>query len=93
MRARASGEIEGDPDRLFDRLQLLPAQASDPSSKAPPGHNPTLGRNFETMDPLEWLARMADHVPDPGKHRTHFYGHYANRVRGDRAAEEPGVAR
>ena len=24
-------------------------------------HNPTLGRNFETMDPLEWLARMADH--------------------------------
>jgi hypothetical protein len=23
--------------------------------------NPTLGRNFEAMDPLEWLARMADH--------------------------------
>jgi hypothetical protein len=53
-------------------------------------HNPTLGRNFETMDPLEWLARLADHIPDPGKHRTLFYGHYANRVRGDRAAEEPG---
>ncbi len=51
-------------------------------------HNPTLGRNFETMDPLEWLARMADHIPDPGKH-THFYGYYANRVRGDRAVEEP----
>ncbi len=54
-------------------------------------HNPTLGRNFETMGPLEWLARMADHIPDPGKHRTLFYGYYANRVRGDRAAEEPGV--
>jgi hypothetical protein len=39
-------------------------------------HIPTLGRNFETMDPLEWLARIADHIPDP--------------VRGDRAAEEPG---
>jgi len=26
--------------------------------------NPSLGRNFETMDPLEWLARMADHIPD-----------------------------
>jgi len=52
-------------------------------------HNPALGRNFETMDPLEWLARMADHIPDPGKHRTHFYSYYANRVRGDRAAEEP----
>ena len=35
--------------------------------------NPILGRNFEAMDPLEWLARMADHIPDPGKHRTHFY--------------------
>ena len=56
-------------------------------------HNPTLGRNFETMDPLEWLARMADHIPDPGKHRTLFYSYYANRVRGDRAAEEPGEGR
>ena len=33
---------------------------------------------------------MADHIPDPGKHRTLFYAHYANRARGDRAAEEPG---
>jgi hypothetical protein len=32
--------------------------------------NPSLGRNFEAMDPLEWLARMADHIPDAGKHRT-----------------------
>jgi hypothetical protein len=35
--------------------------------------NPSLGRNFEAMDPLEWLARLADHIPDAGKHRTHFY--------------------
>jgi len=26
--------------------------------------NPRLGRNFEAMDTLEWLARMADHIPD-----------------------------
>jgi hypothetical protein len=56
-------------------------------------HNPTLGRNFETMHPLEWLARMADHIPNPGKHRTLFYSHYANRARGDRAAEPPGEDR
>src|SRR5512144_3017288 len=24
------------------------------------------------MDPLEWLARLADHIPDPLRHRTHF---------------------
>ena len=35
--------------------------------------NPGLGRNFEAMDPLEWLARMVDHIPDPGKHRTLRY--------------------
>jgi hypothetical protein len=44
--------------------------------------NPSLGRNFEALDPLEWLARMSDHVPDPGQHRTLFYGEYSNRVRG-----------
>jgi hypothetical protein len=27
------------------------------------------------MDPLEWLARMADHIPNPRKHRTLFYGY------------------
>ena len=27
--------------------------------------------------------------PGPGEHRTLFYSYYANRVRGDRAAEEP----
>jgi hypothetical protein len=42
------------------------------------------------MDPLEWLARMADHISDAGRHRTLFYAYYANRVRGDRAALEPG---
>ena len=50
--------------------------------------NPSLGRNFEAMDPLEWLARLADHIPDPGRHRTHFHAHYANRVRGERPDEE-----
>jgi hypothetical protein len=44
--------------------------------------NPFLGRNFEAMDPLEWLARLSDHIPDPGQHRTLFYGEYSNRVRG-----------
>ncbi len=42
--------------------------------------NPALGRNFEAMDPLEWLARISDHIPDPGQHRTIFYGEYSSRA-------------
>jgi hypothetical protein len=52
--------------------------------------NPSLGRNFEALDPLEWLARLADHIPDAGKRRTRFYAHYANRVRGERLSQELG---
>ncbi len=51
--------------------------------------NPSLGRNFEAMDPLEWLARMSDHIPDPGQHRTLFYGEYSSRVRGTLQPDEP----
>jgi hypothetical protein len=42
------------------------------------------------MDPLEWLARMADHIPDPGKHRTLRYGVYSNRARGAGEPKQPG---
>jgi hypothetical protein len=51
--------------------------------------NPSLGRNFEALDPLEWLARMSDHIPDPGQHRSILYGQYANRVRGARQRSSP----
>ncbi len=54
--------------------------------------NPSLGRNFEAMDPLEWLARMADQIPDTGKHRTHFYCFYASRVRASRRETEASDA-
>lgn len=40
--------------------------------------NPSLGANFVALDPLEWLARIADHIPDPGKHRTLFYAYQAD---------------
>ena len=37
------------------------------------------------MDPPGWLARMSDHIPDPGQQRTLFYGEYSSRVRGSGA--------
>jgi hypothetical protein len=50
--------------------------------------SPGLGTDFVAMDPLDWLARMADHIPDTGKHRTLFYSDYASRARAARAQEE-----
>ena len=34
--------------------------------------NPYLGRNFEAMDPLEWLARLADQYPRHGQAQDPF---------------------
>jgi len=39
----------------------------------------------------EWLARLSDHIPDPGLHRTLFYGEYSNRVRGCGEPAEPAA--
>jgi len=33
------------------------------------------------IDPLEFLARVLIHIPEPNKHPVHFYGAYANRSR------------
>jgi hypothetical protein len=54
--------------------------------------NPLRGRNFEARDPLEWLARRADHIPDTGKHRTHFCGFYASRLRAERRETDASEA-
>ena len=44
--------------------------------------NPRLGQSFVA---LEWLARVADQIPDPGRHRTLFYA--APSVMGSWAAD------
>ena len=48
----------------------------------------------ELLDPLEFVARVLIHIPEPRKHLVHFYGAYANRLRsaralGDDSAEGP----
>jgi hypothetical protein len=32
------------------------------------------------IDPLEWIHRIAAHIPDPGRHGQRFYGAYSNRA-------------
>jgi hypothetical protein len=51
----------------FKKLIYLDAQQADIyRSKL----NPFLERDFEAMHPVEGLARMSDHIPDPGQHRS-----------------------
>ncbi len=47
--------------------------------------HPVTGEESVTLDPLEMLARLCQHIPPPGFHLTRLYGAYANRTRGARA--------
>ncbi|MFN5200455.1 MAG: transposase, partial [Gemmatimonas sp.] len=51
---------------------------------------PTAGT--ETVDPLEFLARVLVHIPDKGHVTTRYYGWYVNRPRGMRDKAAPAVA-
>ena len=51
---------------------------------------PTAGT--ETVDPLEFLARVLVHIPDKGHVTTRYDGWYANRPRGMRRQTEPAIA-
>ncbi len=47
--------------------------------------HPVSGAESLTLDPLEMLARLCQHIPPAGFHLTRLYGAYANRSRGARA--------
>ena len=53
---------------------------------------PTAGT--ETVDPLEFLARLVTHIPNKHQVMTRYYGWYANRPRGTwrKATPDAGVA-
>ena len=47
-------------------------------------YEPKAGHEFDDdplTDPLEFLARVLIHIPEPNKHLVHFYGAYSNRLR------------
>ncbi len=44
-----------------------------------------ISRNFEVFDPLDFLAEITQHIPDPGMQMLRYYGWYSNKARGRRA--------
>ena len=73
----------------MDRLTYDPAteQLTYRSDKA---DGPTAGT--AALDPLEFLARLLTHIPDPGQVMTRYYGWYASRTRGMRRRQAAGGA-
>ena len=64
----------------------------------PPDHR--TGATVLSLDPLEWLRRVTNQIPEKGTHLVRYFGAYANRVRQlyrdtegevteDRAEKEP----
>jgi hypothetical protein len=68
----------------YDRAAHAVTYRSDTSE------GPTAGT--ETVDPLEFLARVLVHIPDKGHVTTRYYGWYENRPRGMRLKATPAAA-
>ena len=67
----------------YDRTVQAVTYRSDKSE------GPTAGT--ETVDPLEFLARVLTHIPDKGQVTTRYDGWDANRPRGMRRQAEPAA--
>ncbi|MDH3817069.1 MAG: transposase, partial [Myxococcales bacterium] len=49
--------------------------------------------SLQTFDPLEFLARVIMHIPEPRRHLVRYYGWYSNVSRGKRNKEEDEQSR
>ncbi len=49
-----------------------------------PGHRAAVKNQLELLDPLEFIARVVQHIPDPGQQMTRYFGIYSNAARGKR---------
>jgi hypothetical protein len=43
--------------------------------------DPKTGATVLALDPLEWVRRITNQIPDPKMHMTRLYGAYSNRAR------------
>jgi hypothetical protein len=49
-------------------------------------------RNYQILDPLEFLAEFTQHIPPTGSHLIRYYGWYSNKVRGMRRKRQQAAA-
>jgi hypothetical protein len=53
--------------------------------------DPRTGDTVLALDPLEWVRRITNQIPDPKMHMTRLYGAYSNRARRLYRAGEDGA--
>ena len=44
-----------------------------------------VSRNFQIFEPLDFIAELTPHVPEPRKHLVRYSGFYSSKARGLRA--------
>ena len=49
-----------------------------------------VARNFQLLEPLDFLAELTQHIPNKGEHLIRYYGWYSNKSRGLRAKQGAG---
>ncbi|MBA3343519.1 MAG: transposase [Gemmatimonadaceae bacterium] len=82
--ARPSGErwtVANDERGVRTLVERLRGKAPE-QYRSDKRDRPTAGT--ETVDPLEFLARLVTHIPNKHQVMTRYYGWYANRPRGTR---------
>ena len=65
------------------------AEADRVTYRSDQAEGPTAGA--ATGDPLDFLARLVTHIPNPGQVMSRYYGWYASRTRGARRREAAGA--
>ena len=56
------------------------------------GVSPGVARNFQVFDPLDFIAEITQHIPDPRTHLVRYFGFYSNKSRGMRAKADGDAA-
>ncbi len=56
--------------------------------RARPGRQDARGESVARWDVLEFLARVLDHLPDPGQQLLRYWGWYSNAARGRRERQQ-----
>jgi hypothetical protein len=75
--------------RVTDGGQVLYVAEKRPPQRFPKPASADLfgdvARNFQVFDPLDFIAELTQHIPEPNKHLVRYFGGYSSAARGRRA--------